>query len=122
MNPGHLESFGHAERREQAHQALGEHGLAGPRWTHQQQVVGPRRRHLQRQPAERLARHVGQVGPRIDRLRRRGGERKLGPGSLTPEDGHGWPKLGDVRTSVPLTSPASTAHTGGTTTVAGSMA
>ena len=72
-----FQRLGFGERRQDAGQALRQHGLAGARRTHQQQVVAAHGGDLQRAPRLQLAAHVAQVGAVMDaaiggRARRRG--------------------------------------------------
>jgi hypothetical protein len=62
MHTGHHQRLFCSQRREQAGQPLGHHGLSGARWTHHQQVVAARGGYLERMAAESLTPDIGQVG------------------------------------------------------------
>jgi hypothetical protein len=52
MHTGHHQRLFCSQRREQAGQPLGQHGLSGARWTHHQQVVAASGGYLKRIAAE----------------------------------------------------------------------
>jgi hypothetical protein len=62
VHPRRVAGVGAAERRQQAGQPTGQHGLARSGWPEQQQVVAAGRRDLERLPGPTLAADVGQIG------------------------------------------------------------
>ena len=88
VDAGHRERLLGGERREQARQALGQHGLARPGWPHHQEVVPAGRRHFERVSAHGLSSDIGQIeSGRGRRLSVVGSERRRGPGSLRSQNG-----------------------------------
>ena len=61
MDLGDLQRLGGGERGQEARQALGQHGLAAPRWSGEQQVVATGSRHLEGGTGHGLAPDVGEV-------------------------------------------------------------
>lgn len=75
LQRGRFQRLGLVQRRQQAAKAHGQHGLAGPRRTDQQDAVIAGRRHLQRALGLVLSLDVGKV--RVGR--RRAGQRRAMP-------------------------------------------
>ena len=87
MDPRHVQRLQQRQRRQDARQAPRQHGLPRPGRTNHQDVVRPRRRHLQRTLGRSLCLHVGKVHIarwRSSHQRRRVGAHRL-EGDLATE-------------------------------------
>ena len=120
VDAGHRERLIGRERREQAHQALGQHGLARAGRSDHQEVVAPGRRNLNGPTTEGLAPHVGQVGGAVGAVggcwRRR---RRAGQSRLAPQQMHQLAQRGRTPHVGAATSAASRTSQRGTTSPSG---
>ncbi len=62
----HLQGHRPREVGQQPGEPGRQHGLARARWTHQQEMVAPGRRHLECSPGEPLPAYIGQVGSPLE--------------------------------------------------------